>query len=197
MNAGTRTARETTGRAADRAARRAFRPSRTVPAVVVAALLAALGLLVAAETISALFGRPLRLVPYDRILDRAISVTWASPAALLTAAAVTLVGLALLLIALVPGRPRLIPVRTGDADLVIGMRPKGFTRALAHAAEDVPGVRAAVASVHGHAVTVTAVTSGWDEEGFGEAVRGAVLDRLAALDPIEPYQVHVTVRERT
>ncbi|WP_336206008.1 DUF6286 domain-containing protein [Nonomuraea sp. LPB2021202275-12-8] len=183
-------------RAADRVAKRAFRPRRAVPAAVVAVLLTALGLLVAAETISALFGRPLRLVPYDRMLDWAVSTTWASPLVLAAAAVVTLLGLALLLTALVPGRPRMVPVRTGDAEVVIGMRPKGFTGALAHAAEEVPGVRSARASLHGGTVTVTAETSGWDPEGFEQAVRNAVLDRLAALDPVEPYRVHVNVKER-
>ena len=185
-----------TGRGADRAAVRAFRPRRTVPAVVVAALLTVLGVLVAVETLSALAGRPAPWIRLDRLLRWAASTPWNAPLFLLGAALVALVGLALIAAALVPGRPRLVPVRTGDADLIIGMRRKSFTRALAHAAEGVSGVHSARASVHGRTAAVTATTAGWDRERFGEAIRTAVLSRLAALNPVEPYQVKVNVRER-
>nr|WP_055505158.1 DUF6286 domain-containing protein [Nonomuraea pusilla] len=183
-------------RAADRAAVRAFRPHRTVPAVVVAALVTLAGLYVAAETVSALVGAPLRLLPYDRMLAWASSTPWSDPLLLLGAAVATLVGLALLATALVPGRPRMIPVRTGDPDLVIGMRRKSFSSALAHAAEEVPGVHGARARLRGRTVAVTPFTSGWDEEGFARAVRDAVLTRMAALQPVEPYRVAVNVKER-
>jgi hypothetical protein len=183
-------------RAADRAAMRAFRPRRTVPAVVVAALLTVLGVVVAAQTISALAGRPLRWARLDRMLSWAASTPWNNSLFLLGAALVALVGLALLVAALVPGRPRLVPVRTGDPDLIIGMRRRSFARALAHAAEGVPGVHAARASVRGHTAAVTATTAGWDRERFGADVRTAVLSRLVALSPVESYHVKVNVRER-
>ncbi|NJP90165.1 alkaline shock response membrane anchor protein AmaP [Nonomuraea sp. FMUSA5-5] len=185
-----------TDRAADRAALRAFRPRRRVPAMIVAALLALLSLLVLAETVSALAGRPLRWVPYDRMLAWAGSTLWSDPRVLAGAAVVTLAGLVLLAIALVPGRPRMVPVRSGDPDLVIGLRPRSVTRALAHAAEQVPGVRSARATLRGHTFAVTPVTCGRDVDGFGQDVRAAVLSRLAALDLVEPYRVSVNVREQ-
>lgn len=191
-----RTVTGASGRGADRAAVRAFRPRRTVPAVVVAALLTILGAVVAAEIVSALAGRPLRWAPLTWLLGWAASTPWSAPLFLLGAALITLIGLALVLTALMPGRPRMVPVRTGDADLIIGMRRKSFARALAHAAEGVPGVHSARASVRGRTAAVTATTSGWDRERFGEAVRATVLSRLAALNPVEPYQVKVNVRER-
>jgi hypothetical protein len=184
------------GRSADRAARRAFRPQRRIPAIVVALLLAILGLLVAAETISALIGRPLRWLPYDRMLAWAASTLWSNPLFLIASAIVTLLGLALLVTALVPGRPSMVPVRSGDPDVIIGLRPKSVTRALEHAAEDVDGVRSARVTMRGHTVAVTPVTFGRDGERYGEAVRGAVLTRLAALDLVEPYRVAVNVKER-
>lgn len=180
-------------RAADRAAVRAFRPHRRIPAIVVALLLTLLGLLVAIETISGLVGRPLRWIPYDGLLAWAASTLWSNPLFLLGSAIVTLLGLALLVTALVPGRPNMVPVRSGDPDLIIGLRPKSVTRALAHAAEEVPGVRSARATMRGHTVAVTPVAHGPD--GFGEEVRGAVLARLAGLDLVEPYRVDV--KERT
>ncbi|MEO3870514.1 DUF6286 domain-containing protein [Nonomuraea sp. B12E4] len=183
-------------RGAERAVRRMFRPYRRIPAVVVAALLTLLGLLAAAETISALAGRPLRLVPYDRMLGWASTTAWANPLVALVSAIVTLLGLALLATALVPGRPTLMPVRSRDPDLAIGLRPRSVTRALAHAAEEVPGVRSARVRMRHHTVTVRPVTSGWDEEGRRQAVRDAVLTRLAGLDLVEPYRVVVGGKER-
>ncbi|MEV4072540.1 DUF6286 domain-containing protein [Nonomuraea fuscirosea] len=183
-------------KAADRAAVRAFRPQRRVPAVVVALLLTLLGLLVAVETLSGLFGRPLRWIPYEGVLSWAASTLWSDPLMLLASAVVTLLGLALLVTALVPGRPSMVPVRSGDPDVIIGLRPKSVTRALAHAAEQVPGVHSARAVRHGHTFEVRPTTYGRDTDEFGQEVRGAVLTRLAALDLVEPYRVTVHVKER-
>ncbi|MBF8190778.1 alkaline shock response membrane anchor protein AmaP [Nonomuraea sp. K274] len=183
-------------RSADRAARRAFRPYRRIPAIVVAALLTLLGLLVAAETISALAGRPLRWLPYDGMLAWASGTLWSNPLFLLGAAVVTLLGLALLALALVPGRPRMVPVRSGDPDLIIGLRRRSVARALAHAADEVPGVHSSHVTMRGHTVSVRPETSGWDDERCEQDVRAAVLDRLAGLDLVEPYRVDVHVKER-
>ncbi|MFI7635827.1 DUF6286 domain-containing protein [Nonomuraea sp. NPDC049400] len=192
---GTRRA-TTRDRAADRAVVRAFRPYRRVPAIVVAVLLTLLSFLVAAETISALVGRPLRWVPYDRMLGWASATLWSNPLFLLASAVVALLGLALLVTALIPGRPSMVPVRSGDPDVIIGLRPKTVSRALAHAAEEVPGVHSARATIRGRTVAVTPATSGWDKERFAQEVRTAVLTRLAGLDPVEPYRVAVNVKER-
>ncbi|NBE96097.1 hypothetical protein FE391_08015 [Nonomuraea sp. KC401] len=183
------------GRATDRAAVRAFRPRRRIPAIVAGLLLMLLGLLVAAETISGLVGRPLRLVPYDGMLAWASATLWSNPLFLLASAVVTLLGLALLAAALVPGRPGMVPVRSGDPGLIVGLRTRTVARALAHAAEEVPGVHAARARMRGSTVVVTAATSGWDKERFGTEVRDAVLTRLAAMEPVEPYRVVVNVKE--
>ncbi|MFI6483496.1 DUF6286 domain-containing protein [Nonomuraea sp. NPDC050663] len=181
----------------DRAARNAFRPRRTVPAVIVAILLAALGIVVAIEVISSLLGSPARLVDYDGVYGWATTTPWSDPMVLIAFGLVAALGLVLLVTALRPGQPRLMPVRTDDPDLIIGIPPKSFARALAHAAEEVPGVRAATASVRGNTVSVTAGTSGWNDAELSETVRQAVQARVAALRPVEPYRVTVTTKEET
>ncbi|MFC4007880.1 DUF6286 domain-containing protein [Nonomuraea purpurea] len=182
-------------KAADRAAIRAFRSYLRIPAIVVAVLLTLLGLLVAAETISALLGRPLRLLPYDAMSAWASRTLWSDPQALAISAIVALVGLALLATALVPGRPKMMPVHTGDSSLIVGLRPKTVSRALAHAAEDVPGVLSARAALRGAKITVRPLIEGPDN-GIGQNVHDAALARLTALDLVKPYRVVVNVRER-
>ncbi|GAA3114707.1 DUF6286 domain-containing protein [Streptosporangium carneum] len=187
-------ARVPRNRAADRAAVRAFRPRRVVPATITAALMTVAGALVAAEVISALLGRPLRWIPYDRLLSWASSTTWDDPSVTLGAALITLLGLLLVLLALVPGRPRLIPVRTDDPDLVIGMQPRGFIRALAHAAEQVPGVDHARVRLRGRTAEVTARSPLREPVGLAEAVQQAVTTRIAALAPLKDHPVRVHLR---
>ncbi|MEU4409558.1 DUF6286 domain-containing protein [Streptosporangium sp. NPDC023963] len=181
---------------ADRAAVKAFRPRRVVPAVITAILMTLLGLLVALEVISALLGRPLRLVPYDRILSWATSTPWNDPRLMTGAGLAGLLGLLLVLLALVPGRPTLIPVRTGDRDLAIGMQRRGFTRSLAHAAEQVQGIEHARVRLRGKAVHVAADSGMRDTRGLADAVREAVNLRITALSPVWKYPVRVHLREK-
>ncbi|MEV7012734.1 DUF6286 domain-containing protein [Streptosporangium sp. NPDC051022] len=180
--------------AADRAAVRAFRPRRVVPSVITAVLMAALGVVVAAEVISGLLGHPLRWVPYDRLLSWTSSIRWDDSRVLLSGAVIALLGLLLVLLALIPGRPRLIPVRTGDPNLIIGMHPRGFTRALAHAAERVQGVDHARVRLRGRTAEVTARSPLRDPAEMTEAVRQAVTARIADLSPLKNYPVRVNLR---
>lgn len=183
-------------RAADRAAVRAFRPRRVVPAVITAALMLVVGGLVATEVISALLGSPVRVVPYDRMFAWAASTPWRSPQALGAATLLTALGLLLVLFALIPGRTRTVPVRTGDPDLIVGMRPRGFTGALAHAANRVPGVEHARVRLVGRTARVTARTTLRDTSGLPEAVRQAVHARIEELSPVHDHPVSVRLRGR-
>ncbi|WP_433365869.1 DUF6286 domain-containing protein [Streptosporangium sp. CA-115845] len=179
---------------ADRAAVRAFRPRRVVPAVITAVVMTAIGVLVALEVISALAGHPLRLLPYDRMLAWASSTPWNDRQVMAGAGLVGLLGLLLVLFALIPGRPTLIPVRTGDKDLVIGMQRRGFTRSLAHTAERVRGVEQAKVRLVGKTVRVNARSGVRDTTGLADAVREAVTMRIAALSPVWNHPVHVHLR---
>lgn len=181
---------------ADRAAVRAFRPRRVIPSVITAVLMVALGILVAAEVISALLGRPLRLAPYDRMLGWASTTPWDDPWVMAGAGLAVVLGLLLVLLALIPGRPRLIPVRTGDKDLIIGMQSRGFTRALAHAAEQVHGIDHARVRLRGRTAHVEADSLLRDDTGLADAVRRAVTTRIAALSPVRDYPVRVNLREK-
>ncbi|GAA2662247.1 DUF6286 domain-containing protein [Nonomuraea recticatena] len=182
--------------AADKAALRAFKPRRMVAASVAALVLIGIGFVAAVEIISTLVNRPVGWLPKAPALSWASATPWSSPQVLAAASVLVLVGLGLLALAMKAGRPHLVPVRTGDPDLIIGLQPKGFAAALARAAEDVPGVHSAKAGVGGGRVAVTAYASGWNDARLTEAVRHAVLARLGALGPINHYRVSVTMKER-
>ncbi|WP_189247671.1 DUF6286 domain-containing protein [Streptosporangium pseudovulgare] len=155
-----------------------------------------IGGLVATEVISALLGSPVRVVPYDRMFAWAASTPWRSPQALGAATLLTALGLLLVLFALIPGRSRTVPVRTGDPDLIVGMRPRGFTGALAHAANRVPGVEHARVRLVGRTAQVTARTTLRDTSGLPEAVRQAVHARIEELSPVHDHPVNVRLRGR-
>ncbi|MFI6598005.1 DUF6286 domain-containing protein [Nonomuraea sp. NPDC050536] len=180
---------------ADKAALKAFRPSRTVLSSVVALLITVVGVLVAVEVVSALLNRP--VVSYLRLYGWAATNPWRNPLVLLVALLMLLAGLALLVTAFRSGRSSVIPVRTGDPELIVGVRAKSFAGALGHAAEQVPGVYEAHASIRGPTVTVTGRIAGPEKEQVTEAVRDAVLTRMAALEPVTPLAVRVNLKERT
>ncbi|MFE3455070.1 DUF6286 domain-containing protein [Nonomuraea sp. NPDC059194] len=181
---------------ADRAARREFRPRRTISASLAALALVGIGFVAAVEIVTALTSRPAHWLPRDPVMSWAQTTQWDDRAVLVGAGVLVLAGLVLLALALRGGHPRTVPVRTGDPDLVIGLRPKGFATALAHAAEDVPGVHAARATVRRGRVNVVAHASGWDDARLSEAVRHAVTERIEALAPIADYRVSVSMKER-
>ncbi|MGC5010983.1 DUF6286 domain-containing protein [Streptosporangium sp. DT93] len=179
---------------ADRAAIRAFRPRRVIPSVITATAMTALGLLVALEVVSALLRRPLRLVPYDRILPWASSTPWSDQRVMAGAGLIGLLGLLLVLLAIVPGRPTLVPVRTGTRKLLVGVHRRGFARSLARAAEAVPGIDRARVRLVGRTVRVRADAGTRDVAGLADVVREAVNARIDAFSPVRGHSVRVRLR---
>ncbi|GAA5041948.1 hypothetical protein HNP84_002263 [Thermocatellispora tengchongensis] len=185
-----------TVRRARRAAMRRFRPRRIVPATIAAAVLLAVSLLVLIEVVSGLVGRPARIIPYDAMLRWAATTRWNEAAVLTGAAIVALVGLLLLLLGLVPGRPSHVPLRTEDPELIMGMQRRSFARALERAAETVPGVTRARARMRGGRVLITASSAMHDPGGLEQSVREAVYGKLRSLAPAVEPPVDVKVRRK-
>ncbi|PRX95744.1 DUF6286 domain-containing protein [Allonocardiopsis opalescens] len=183
-------------RSARRAARHAFRPHRTVPATVAAIVLTAIAVLAAAEVISALVGRPLHALPYQAADGYLRTATWRDPPVLAACVVLMLVGLGLILLALVPGRPRWVAVETADPDLVVGLSPGAVRRALAAAAESVWGVRSAKVRLAGTRALVVVSTDLRTPDRLRSQVREAVRGRVTALAPARPLHVSVKVRTR-
>ncbi|WP_283137214.1 DUF6286 domain-containing protein [Rhizohabitans arisaemae] len=175
---------------------RTFRPKRMIPAVLTALALIAVGTLVAVNVISTMLGRPTWTPPYHLFAGWAASTPWQAPAALLTGAILALIGLLLIALALVPGRPKLLPLRSTDPDLVVGVKRGVAGHALAVAATRVDGVRSAWVRLPRGRIEVSAHTDLRDPHGIPEQIHASVSRELERLAPAQDLPIKVTVRHR-
>ncbi|GLW04990.1 hypothetical protein Misp01_01200 [Microtetraspora sp. NBRC 13810] len=175
---------------------RALRPARTPAGVAVALVLAVTLTVTAAETVSMAFGVRLGFVPFDRLTAAATGHAWSEPLVLGTAGALAALGTVLLLVALLPGRTRLVPVETKDPLIVIGFTRSGLRRSLRAVAESVNGVDRARVRMAGGQIEIRVVT---EAERTGVVLRqvgAAVGDRLAALGALGGGEVVVRLRRK-
>src|SRR5690625_7355325 len=100
----------------DRKARRVavhtFRPRRSWPAIITGLIVLVLAVVSAAEVIAALAGNPLRLLPVGAATEYATTTTWSEPSVQIAAAGLARIGLARIVLALVPGKGRWRAVRS-------------------------------------------------------------------------------------
>lgn len=180
-----------------RKARREFRPRRRIPGVLVAAVIAAAGIVGCIWAASAALSHPLWNIPHGDFAGPLQStVHWDDTGTLLVASAVAFVGFLLIVIAVIPGRPRAIPVASGDESLVIGVPRRSLRRSLGWLAEDVAGIDKAKVRTRRHSVKVRATTRLRDPAGLRESVQVVVEERLARLDPLWPVRVKVRLRQK-
>ncbi|MFI7416937.1 DUF6286 domain-containing protein [Nonomuraea sp. NPDC049684] len=177
-----------------RRARRALRPARTLPGALVALVSAAVLGATTAEVVTSLLGKPLGWVPVDEAVELAGARTWpqVSSAALLTAGA----GLLMLLLAIVPGRSRTVPVETSDPLIVIGITRAGLRRTLRAAAQKVNGVDRARVRLRRRTIEVTVVTGPESSGAMLRQVGTAVGDRLAGVGTLGTGEVVVRLRRK-
>ena len=180
-----------------RQARREFRPRRRIPGVLVAGVLIAAGIVGCIWAASAALGHPLWNIPHGDFAGPLQStVHWDDTGTLLVASAVAFVGFLLIVIAVIPGRTRAIPLASGDDSLVIGVPRRSLRRSLGWLAADVAGIEKAKVRIGRHSVTVRATTRLRDPAGLPESVQAVVEDRLARLDPLWPVRVKVRLRRK-
>jgi uncharacterized protein DUF6286 len=179
-----------------RATRRAFRPRRVVPAVVVAVLTAVAAFLVMVEVIAALVGRSAAVLPVTWLARLGRTAYWDDPRVLAGAAALAALGLFLLAVALWAGRPRAVTVRCEDPDVLMGLATPSVRRYAEDAATGVDGIVDATAVARRRRVRVRATSPLRDAEGLTDEVRRAVERRLDELALLRPPRLSVTVRSR-
>jgi hypothetical protein len=178
-----------------RAAARAFRPRRTIPATIVAALLAVAAIVTAVGAIAATARGHAHLPPLTW-LSRVGQAHWDDPAAITTSAVACLLGIVLLVLALAPGRSRLVALMSEDPQTVTGITRAGLRRHLATVAARVDGVSRARVRLRRRRVRVMVATPLRDPGELPGQVTEVVTERLEELRPLKPMRVHVTVRQR-
>lgn len=179
-----------------RAAVRRFRSRRTLAASLVAAVLAIAATAGAIEVISYLVDRPSGLLPVDGLARVGRETRWEDPLVLIVAAVAGLIGLLLLALAVLPGRARVIPVAAGLDQVILALRPAALERHAAAAAEAVPGVEHAVASVRGRRLRVRVESWLRDPGDLADQVRQAVAERVDQLAPLRRPRLQVHLRHR-
>ncbi|GAA3117265.1 hypothetical protein GCM10017600_14110 [Streptosporangium carneum] len=175
---------------------RLLRPQRN-PAGLVVALLASTGLSLAAGVTAGLaMGSPVGRVPYRRLVDGVGAVKWSDPVVFAVALVAMAAGGALLLLAALPGRTRLVPLESADSRMVIGLTRAGLRRTLRAAAESVDEVSRARVRLGSRNIEVTVFT-GADRTGHLLRQVGTVVgDRLTALGAMCGGEVVVRLRRR-
>ncbi|MEV5408377.1 DUF6286 domain-containing protein [Thermopolyspora sp. NPDC052614] len=118
---------------------RALRPGRTPAGILAALLLSVAGWAATADLIWVMLGGRPRWGTLDR-LGALGARTWDDPLACAIAYLMIVCGVALLAHAIIPGRPRLIPLETSDPLLALGLTRSGLRRTLATAIRSVDGV---------------------------------------------------------
>jgi hypothetical protein len=180
-----------------RKARREFRPRRRIPGVLVAAVIVAAGIVGCIWAASAALSHPLWNIAHSDLAGPLqATVHWDDTGTLLVASAVAFAGFLLILIAVIPGRARAVPLASGDDSLVIGVPRRSLRRSLGWLAADVAGIEGAKVRIGRHVVKVRATTRLRDPAGLRESVQQVVEDRLARLDPLWPARVKVRLRRK-
>ncbi|TQS28733.1 DUF6286 domain-containing protein [Microbispora sp. KK1-11] len=175
-----------------RSAVRVLRPGRTPAAVVVAAVIALLGWVLTAVVVAVMLGvsRPWRLPP------RLLNLTTADPAVPVAAVGMIVCGAGLVALALVPGRPRLMPLECRDPLLAMGLTRAGLRRTLAASAREVEHVRRADVHILRRRIEVAVVADADTTGALLREVGAAVGDRLSGLGVRSRQEVVVRLRRR-
>ncbi|NAS24089.1 hypothetical protein GT755_20645 [Herbidospora sp. NEAU-GS84] len=180
-------------RARRRTAMRALRPGRTPAGAGVAGALVVLGTALVGEMVCAFAGWPTGWSGLPGVLGLA----WGEPLVALTGSLMVVSGTALLLLAMIPGRPRLVPLEVGDDGLVLGLTRAGLKRTLVAVAMTVSGVDLAFVRLRRGQIEVIVLTRGSRTGGLLKEVGAAVGDRLEGLGVHGRHEVVVRLRRKS
>ncbi|ACU36730.1 MULTISPECIES: DUF6286 domain-containing protein [Actinosynnema] len=172
-------------------------PRRSAPAVLVALAVLAACALVTTVAVRQAFG----LSPW--IDPRAVAgalhgARWTDPLVVLAASVCAVLGAVLLLCALLPGAPTVLPLRDDDPDsdhaLESGVTRRSLRNVLRATASSVDGVTTAKLALTRRAATATATTDRTGTTGLADAVRVAVAERLDRVGPLDRPTVTVRLK---
>ncbi|MER5261830.1 DUF6286 domain-containing protein [Actinosynnema sp. NPDC002837] len=174
-------------------------PRRSAPAALVALAVLAACVLVTAVSVQQVLG----LAPWidtHAVFGALHDTRWTDPVVVPAATTCAVLGVVLLLCALLPGPPTVLPLRDDDPDtdraVSSGMTRRSLRRALRAAASSVDGVTTAAIALKRRAVTATVTTDRTTTAGLADAVRTAVGERLDRLGPVTRPTVAVRLKAR-
>lgn len=169
------------------------RPRRSGLATATAVVVLAACVLVTVVAIQMIIGeRP--WIRYDSVATALHDARWDAVGTAVVGGAVALVGLVLLVAAVVPGRPAVLPLAGDEPDLDSGANRRSTRAALRATASGVDGVRSAKLRLTGGRVVAAVRTDRVDPAGIDEAVRAALSRRLDQITPERRPSVRVRVR---
>ena len=174
------------------------RPRRSAPATIVALVLLAICVLVAIAVIQSLLGQQ----PFVR-LEQLVSFTarqrWNGVLTIVVAIVVAVLGLVLLVAALRPGKPTVLPLaritdRDGSPVADAGVRRQTLSKDLTAAASTVPGVSRARVSARRGSVVAEISTAAADSAAVPGQVKERLETRLTEIGPARTPRVKVRAR---
>jgi hypothetical protein len=164
------------------------RPTRRVPAILTALVVLALAVGLAVACVQVLLGQA-PWVSFTALAALGAGLTPADPAVLAAAGALAVIGLVLILSALVPGVPTVLPL-AGDGPRT-GTTRRGLRAALTATADRVDGVAHARVQVRRRQVTAVVTTAYHDTAPVRAAVRAALADHITRIGPARLPRVRV------
>jgi hypothetical protein len=169
------------------------RPRRGVPAVLTAVVLVSACALVATVAIQTLLGRT-PVIGYRAAADALHGVRWSDlPPALAGGAAVVL-GLVLLLAAVLPGTPTVLPLDDDETAIESGASRRSYRSTLRAAASSVDGVSGAALSLGRRKVAAVVRTDRTNTDGLAEAVRASLDHRLDQITPSSRPELKIKIK---
>jgi uncharacterized protein DUF6286 len=173
------------------------RPRRTLPATIVALVLLAICVLVVVAVVQHLLGRT-PFLGLDQLLAVTSTQHWNSAWVVAAAVVAAVIGLVLLLVAIRPGRPTVLPLARQEVDgrpgADAGVRRTTLTKDLTTTVEAVPGVSAAEIKARPRRVTATVHVAAADPAAVPGQVKERLEARLAEIGPAPRPRVRVRAR---
>ncbi len=168
------------------------RPCRAVPAAVLALALLAVCVIVVLSLVQRLTGARDSAV-WAGIEHRLRETVWTDGWVAGFGAAAVLAGIVLLGLAVLPGRPVVLPL-TADDGIAAGVTRRGLRTALRAAAQSVEGVHSARVTLRRKTVRVVVRTPRAHPADLAEAVRAAVGERLGRIGPRSSPRISLRLR---
>ncbi|MFF5565256.1 DUF6286 domain-containing protein [Streptomyces sp. NPDC012623] len=166
------------------------RPRRSAPAALTALALLAACVVVAAAAVRTIAGQT-PWISYGSVADALRATHWSDRAPAVAGGVAALVGLAMVVAAVLPGRPTVLPL-AGDPDS--GASRRGLRGTLRTAAAGVDGVDRVTLTLRRRRVAARVRTGRTNTEGLADAVRAALEQRLDQIGPARRPDVKVELR---